>query len=163
MFLNAAMRASLMLVGLACALPVHAQEDKRGRKYKEPPPVSHISITVTRASNGKPVENAAVIFHTFHEGKDQGNIELKTDEEGKAVLDVIPMGDEVRLQVFKSGFQTHGEAFTNNTLSRDLAVQVKPPSGQYSIYQKAPLDNNTQQSVTPQPTEGTAKPGPKPH
>lgn len=163
MSIDTAMRASLLLLGLACALPVHAQDEKRGRKYKEPPPISHISITVTRASNGKPVENAAVIFHTFHEGKDQGNIELKTNEEGKAVLDVIPMGDEVRLQVFKSGFQTHGEAFTNDTLSRDLAVQVKPPSGQYSIYQKAPLDSNSQQSVTPQSTAGTAKPGPKPH
>ena len=76
---------------------------------------------------------------------------------------MIPIGDEVRLQVFKSGFQTHGEDFTNDALTRDLAVQVKPPSGQYSIYQKAPVDGNSGQSVTPQPTEGTAKPGPKPH
>ena len=62
--------ASLLLAGLA-AVSCHGQDQKRGRKYKDPPPVAHISILVTRASNGKPVENASVIFHTFHEGKDR--------------------------------------------------------------------------------------------
>ncbi len=152
----------LLLAGLSC-VPVHAQEQKRGRKYKEPPPVAHIAVTVTRASNGKPVENAAVIFHTFHEGKDQGNMEIKTNEDGKASLDVIPIGDEVQMQVFKSGFQTYGQDFTNDMESRELAVQVKPPPGQYSIYQKGPVDGNSQQSVTPQPTQSTAKAPPKPH
>ena len=140
-----------------CLVPAHAQDQKRGRKYKEPPPVAHISITVTRASNGKPVENAAVIFHTFHEGKDQGNMEVKTDEDGKATLDVIPIGDEVQVQVFKSGYQTFGDKFTNDLAARNLEVKVRPPTGQYSIYQKAPLEGNGQQSVTPQPTQGTAK------
>ncbi len=156
-------RVSPLLLTALCLLPAHAQDVKRGRKYKEPPPVAHIAVTVTRASNGKPVENAAVIFHTFHEGKDQGNMELKTNEDGKAVLDVIPIGDEVQLQVFKSGFQTYGETFTNDTPTRDLAIKVKPPNGQYSIYQSRPVDANSQQSVTPQPNQGTAKPAPAPH
>ncbi len=143
--------------------PSHAQEEKRGRKYKEPPPISHIAVMVTRASNGKPVENAAVIFHTFHNGHDEGNMEVKTNEDGKATLDVIPIGDEVRLQVFKVGFQTYGDSFTNDLASRDLTIKVKPPSGQYSMYQSRPLDSTTQQSVTPQPTEGTAKAPRAPH
>jgi hypothetical protein len=142
---------------------LHAQDEERGRKYKAPPPISHISVTVTRASNGKPVENAAVIFHTFHNGKDMGNMELKTDEDGKAVLDVIPIGDEVRLQVFKIGFQTYGNAFTNDLASRDFKIKVKPPTGQYSAYESHPVDANGQQSVTPQPTEGSAKPPAPPH
>ena len=148
--------AGLVLLSLAA----QAQDAKRGRKYKDPPPVAHIAVSVTRASNGKPVENAAVIFHTFHEGKDQGNMEIKTDEDGKASLDVIPIGDQVQVQVFKSGFQTYGETFTNDSATRELAIKVKPPSGQYSIYQSAPVDTHKDQSVTPQPTEGSSS---KPH
>ncbi len=148
---------------LAASVRAAGAQDQRGRKYKDPPPVAHIDITVLRASNGKPVENAAVIFHTFHQGKDQGNMELKTNELGKAVLDVIPIGDEVQVQVFKSGFQTYGETFTNDQPSRLLEIKVKPPSGQYSIYQGRQLDENSQQSVTPQPTQGTAKSPSKPN
>ncbi len=146
----------MILVGVRFAA-AHAQDDTRGRKYKDPPPVSHIAVSVRRASNGKPVENAAVIFHTLHDGKDQGNMEIKTDEEGKAVLDVIPIGDQVQVQVFKSGFQTYGDTFTNDLASRDLNIKIKPPTGQYSAYQSRPLDSDSGQSVTPQPTEGTAK------
>jgi 5-hydroxyisourate hydrolase-like protein (transthyretin family) len=102
---------------------------------------------------GKPVENASIIFHTFHDGKDQGNMEVKTNEEGKASIDVIPIGDEVQLQVFRSGFQTYGENFTNDLATRDITVKVKPPGGQYSVYQNKPLDSNATQSVTPQPTQ----------
>ena len=56
-------------------------------------------VTVIKATNGKPVENAAVIFHPMKNGKDEGNLELKTNEEGKAIIEVIPIGDTVRLQV----------------------------------------------------------------
>ncbi len=159
---TAALFAGVLSLALSVQ-PSHAQDEERGRKYKAPPPISHISVTVTRASNGKPVENAAVIFHTFHNGKDMGNMELKTNEEGKAVLDVIPLGDEVRLQVFKVGFQTYGDAFTNDLASRDLKIKVKPPTGQYSAYESHPIDSDAQQSVTPQPTEGSAKPPTPPH
>ncbi len=157
-----ALTLALLVTGAAPS-PLHAQDVKRGRKYKEPPTVSHIAITITRASNGKPVENAAVIFHTFHNGKDLGNMEIKTNEEGKASLDVIPIGDEVQMQVFKAGFQTYGENFTNDLTSREVAVKVKPPSGQYSIYQSTPLDPNSRQSVAPQPDQGSAKAPAAPH
>ncbi len=150
-------------LAIALVLPSHAQEAKRGRKYKDPPPVSHIDVSVIRASNGKPVENAAVIFHTFHEGKDLGNMEIKTDEEGRAVLELIPMGDEVQVQVVKSGYQTYGETFTNDQTRRTLEVKIKPPTGQYSSYQKAPVDTNGAQSVTPQPTQSSSKPATGPH
>lgn len=156
-------RAATVLAACATlALCVHAQE-KRGRKYKAPPPVAKVTVTVTRASNGKPVENAAVIFHTVHDGKDQGNMELKTNEDGKASLEVIPVGDQVQLQVFKAGFQTYGEDFQLDTASRDFDIKLKNPSGQYSTYQKTPVDQNGKQSVTPQPSEGAAKPAPKPY
>jgi hypothetical protein len=140
----------------------HAQDSERGRKYKEPPPVAHITVLVTRSTNGKPVENAAVIFHTFHQGHDQGNMEVRTNEDGKASIDVIPIGDEVQLQVFKSGFQTYGQNFTNDEPSRELVVKVKRPAGQYSIYQSKPLDSNPNESVTPKATDSAAKAPSKP-
>ena len=76
----------------------------------------------------EPVESAAVIFHTVHNGKDQGNLEVKTNEEGQAVIDVIPIGDLVRLQVIKSGFQTYGEDYSIEGASKEIAVKLKPPT-----------------------------------
>ena len=72
---------------------------KRGRKYVPPPPMMKIEVTVLRASSGKPIPNAAVIFHPMEGDKDKGNMELKTNEEGKAVIDVLTKGSTVRLQV----------------------------------------------------------------
>ncbi len=115
---------------------LHAQDEHRGRKYNPPPPVAHITITVTKGLNSKPVESAAVVFHTVHNGKDQGNLEVKTNEEGRAVIDVIPIGDSVRLQVIKSGYQTFGEDYTIDQPTKEIAVVLKPPARQYSIYEK---------------------------
>src|ERR1700747_714538 len=49
------------------------EQDKRGRKYKAPPETMKVDITVVRASSGKPIPNAAVIFHPVNEkGKVEG-------------------------------------------------------------------------------------------
>jgi hypothetical protein len=155
--------SAALLLAFAAAAPVHGQDVGRGRKYKAPPPVSNISVTVVRAADGKPVKDAAVIFHTFHNGKDQGNMELKTNEEGKTVINVIPVGDLIQLQVFKSGFQTYGKDFTNDQTDRAFVVKIKPPNGQYSIYASKPVDSEQKQSVTPQPTQSAAKPTSNPN
>ncbi len=131
---------ALSLGPAACLL--HAQDDHRGRKYTAPPPVAHITVSVTKGANNKPVESAAIIFHTMRNGKDQGNLEVKTNEEGRAVIDVIPIGDQVRLQVIKSGYQTFGEDYTIDGANKDIAVSLKPPVRQYSIYEKHP-ENET--------------------
>ncbi|GGG91112.1 hypothetical protein [Silvibacterium dinghuense] len=124
----------LLAIGLA-ATALHGQ-DGRGRKYQPPPPTAKITVTVTKATNGKPVENAAVIFHPMKNGKDEGGLELKTNEEGKAVIEVIPIGDVVRLQIIANGFQTFGDDYPITTDTRDIEVKLKRPSGQYSIYEK---------------------------
>ena len=41
----------------------HGQDDSRGRKYKAPPPTAKDSVAVIKDTNGKPIENAAVVFH----------------------------------------------------------------------------------------------------
>ncbi len=158
--------AALSAVGCMVALSAHAQDDDtsgRGRKYKEPPPVSHIVVTVVRGHNNKPVDNAAVIFHTIHDGKDQGNMEIKTNEDGVAKLDVIPIGDQVQLQVFKMGFQTYGQNFVNVEATHNLTVRLQAPTGQFSTYQSAPVGDPGSQSTTPQATQGASKAPNSPH
>ena len=46
-------------------------------------------MTILRDSDSKPIEKAAVIFHLVG---DTGNMELKTNEDGKAMIDVLPIG-----------------------------------------------------------------------
>ncbi len=125
------------------AMLLAQDQPKRGRKYTPPPATSKITVTVIKAANGKPVENAAVVFHPMKNGKDEGNLELKTNEEGKAIIDVIPIGDTVRLQVIANGFQTFGDDYEITTDSKEITVKMKRPDRQYSIYEKH--DENKQQ------------------
>jgi hypothetical protein len=141
--------AALLIPSLLCA-----QESNRGRKYVPPPPTSKITVTVTKATNGKPLENAAVVFHPIKDGKDEGGLELKTDENGKAVLDVIPIGDTLRLQVVATGYQTFGNDYSITADTKEISVKLRHPAQQYSIYQQHP----DQQVGGPTPEEQPAKP-----
>jgi len=128
---------SLATLGLA-SLPAIAQsaKDDQGwsRKYKTPPPSSRIEVTVLKDFNGKPIENAAVIFHPIEGDKDKGVLELKTNEDGKAIIDVIPIGDTVRLQVIAHGYQTYGEDYKIDKAEMTMQVKMKRPGAQYSTY-----------------------------
>ena len=128
---------------LATSLAAGAQQDstKRGRKYKSPPPTARIEVTVLRDVNGKPIENAAVIFHPMEGVRDKGNMELKTSEEGKAIIDVLPIGDTVRLQVIAKGFQTYGADYKIDRASLAIEIKMKRPGEQYSIYKAHPEAN----------------------
>jgi hypothetical protein len=80
-------------LGLAASsLAAHGQDDttKRGRKFKAPPPTARIEVTILRDVNGKPIENAAVVFHPMVGNKDDGNMELKTNEDGKTLSTCCP-------------------------------------------------------------------------
>jgi hypothetical protein len=118
-------------------------------------------VTVTKANNGKPVENAAVVFHPIKNGKDEGGLELKTDENGKATLDVIPIGDTLQLQVIATGYQTFGNNYQVTANTKDIAVKLRHPARQYSIYEQHPDGQvggpaTEEQRSTPQ---GTQPPG----
>ena len=98
-----------------------------------PPPTAQVSVAVIKDTNGKPIENAAVVFHlSGEEGK--GNMEMKTNEEGKAIIDVIPIGDTMRLQIIADGFQTFGQDYKIDTDTKDITVRLKRPQQQYSTY-----------------------------
>jgi len=133
-------RMCAMLAGLGLAfssISIHAQDDKtrRGRNYKVPPAAARIEVTVLRDANGKPIENAAVVFHPIKGDKDNGALEVKTNEDGKAIIDVIPIGDTVRMQIIARGFQTYGEDYPVNKLEISKEIRMKRPGQQYSIYE----------------------------
>jgi hypothetical protein len=116
-------------------LAANAQDaPRRGRKYKAPPASARIEVTVLRDVNGKPIENAAVVFHSIQGDRDKGNMELKTNEDGKAIIDVLPIGDTVRLQVIAKGFQTYGEDYKIDLAAMAIDIKMKRPGEQYSIY-----------------------------
>jgi hypothetical protein len=134
---------------IAGSITLRAQDDDshHGRKYKSPPPSSRIEVTVVRAYNGKPISDAHVIFHPIEGDKDKGALELKTNEDGKAIIDVIPLGDTVTLQVIANGFQTYGQVYKIDKLSMAMEVRMNRPTSQYSVYKNSTAnsgsDNNS--------------------
>jgi hypothetical protein len=104
------------------------------RKYTPPPATATIKVTVVRSTNGKPIPNAAVVFHPMEGDKDKGALELKSDEDGKVTIDVIPIGDVVRLQVIADGWKTYGDDFKIETDNKEILVKMKRPTEQYSLY-----------------------------
>ena len=61
-------------------------------------------------------------------------MELKTNEDGKAVIDVIPIGDTVRLQIIANGFQTYGRDYKVDKPEMSMEIRMKRPGAQYSVY-----------------------------
>jgi len=117
---------------LAATFSLSAQEtSRRGRKFKMPPPTAKVDVLVVRDSSGKPVENAAVVFHVVGE---KDNMELKTNDEGKASIDVLPLKGNIRLQIIAKGFQTYGADFKLDKETYAIEVRLKRPGEQYSIY-----------------------------
>jgi hypothetical protein len=143
-----------LLVGFP-VLVAHADQ-RNGRKYTPPPATSTIKVTVVRATNGKPIPNAAVIFHPMAGEKDKGALELKSDEDGKVTIDVIPVGDTVRLQVIADGWKTYGEDYKIDTDSKEIVVKMKRPGEQYSLYGET--HGTAPSTTTPKGESNSAKP-----
>ncbi|HEX4029520.1 MAG TPA: carboxypeptidase-like regulatory domain-containing protein [Terracidiphilus sp.] len=152
---------SLALTGaLFTAAALHGQDKTRWtRKYKTPPQSSRIQILVVKADNGKPIENAAVIFHPIEGDRDKGALELKTDEDGKAIIDVIPIGDTVRLQIIANGFQTYGGDYKVDKDAMSMEIHLKRPVRQYSIYKNngPTADNSSKPDDKPENNPDSGK------
>lgn len=153
---------AFVLAAVSCmalvGVPAHARN--RERKYTPPPPTATIKVTVVRSTNGKPIANAAVIFHPMKNNKDSGALELKSDPDGQVKIDVIPVGDTVRLQVIADGWQTYGQDYDIQSDSKEILVKMKRPPSQYSIYNTgkpaASVDN-----TAPKGESNSAKPSPQ--
>jgi hypothetical protein len=154
-----AIRRISAAVLLLAGIPLLGADQHTGRKYTPPPATATIKVTVLRSTNGKPISNAAVVFHPMEGDKDKGALELKSNEDGTVTIDVIPIGDTVRLQVIADGWKTFGDDYKIDTDSKEIVVKMKRPSEQYSLYGdgKGTSTNNT----TPKGESNSAKPSPQ--
>jgi hypothetical protein len=133
---------SLALLAAASATGIKAQE--HGRKWQPPPPTAPVVVNVVKAFNGKPFENAGVVFHAIRNGKDDGNLEVKTDPDGNARIDVLEVGSHVLVQVIAEGFATAATEFDLPAAGKQLTVRLKRPQAQVSQFE----DNDGKLSQT---------------
>jgi Carboxypeptidase regulatory-like domain len=117
-----AIALGLAIVGSVCA------QDESG-------PTSTLRFVVLRDSDGKPVRNAEIVLHPVgKKGKQsKGEMELKTDSEGKTSIDGIPYGP-LQVQVLAPHFQTFGADYDINKAELEITVKLKHPGDQYSAY-----------------------------
>jgi hypothetical protein len=142
------------VIGCALVVLVLAGAASAQRSPAEEEPTAALSFLVIKDDNGKPVRSAAVIMHSVNtKGKQgRGDLELKTDADGKASFDEVPYG-MLRVQVLASGFQTYGQDYEVNRPKLDLTIKLKRPQGQYSIYNDQPGEKKTSP-----PSDPNAKP-----
>ncbi len=117
----------LLIFALLLVLGLAAAQDEG--------PLSSLHFVVIRDSDGKPVRNAEVVLHPVNrKGKQtHGEMELKTDAEGKTSVDAIPYGP-LSVEVMAPHFQTFGEDYEVNKPVMEVSVKLKRPGEQYSIY-----------------------------
>lgn len=131
-FFRLSVLAVLLAIVAAAALTAQARDRHyRGRKFKPPPPTSTVTITVVRKDDGKFIENASVIWHLVGE---KGGMELHTDKRGKSMIDILPTGHKVILQILAHGYQTYGKVYTISKPNMAIKVALSRPVGQYTIY-----------------------------
>jgi hypothetical protein len=151
-----------LLVSGVVVHPFADASNRRMRKYKPPPPMGQLEVTVVRAADGKPLKNAAVVFHPKSEdGENDGNMELKTNEDGKATLNIIPIGSRVLVQVIVPGYRTFGEEYDVPSSTNSVTVKLLPPEQPYSVYGKNSAKSD-RQTNTPQTQMGHAEPADSP-
>jgi hypothetical protein len=126
--ISSMLMAVMVVLGVGLIGSVRAQDDEG--------PTSSLRFVVVRDSDGKPVRNAQVVLHPVkRKGKQaKGEMELKTDAEGRTNIDGIPYGP-LRVQVLAPHFQTFGEDYEINKAEVEITVKLKHPGGQYSIYE----------------------------
>lgn len=125
----------IALILTASILLAEQSPERHGRKYKPPPETSKITVEVKKKFNGKPIMNAAVVFNPFKDGKDIGNLEVKTDPDGKATIDIIPTGSLVRVQVIANGYATFAKDYQVDDPSYNIEIEMLRPREQVSSYE----------------------------
>lgn len=120
---------ALLLLLLLLASPLVARRDTS--------PSLRIDVLVL-SPKGDPVPNAGVVLRQIcdlhgKKVKDGIDVELKSDQNGKAGLDGFVEG-KILVQVIAHGLRTFGKVYTIHTQHQSITVHLQPPSGQISIY-----------------------------
>lgn len=123
--------------------------------------MAQVSVTVLRAADGKPIQHAAVVFHPREGKKDDGNMELKTNDQGVATISIIPVGSTLLVQVIAPGFRTFGHIYQIPEAKKDITIKLLPPDQQYSLYDKFNPHSDVQTN-TPHTQMGHAAPADSP-
>jgi hypothetical protein len=129
------MRKALAVIALlAVFATLSLAKDK---KKKEKNQDATLNFLVVRASNGKPVRNAAVVLHEVDERGQQakGGYELKTNLKGETSFDGVPYG-KLRVQVLAQELQTFGQDYEISQPVQNITIKLNPPQKQYSVYDK---------------------------
>lgn len=127
---------SVALLSAAIAAPsIPAAAQEHGRKWQPPPPTAPVVVNVVKAFNNKPFENAGVVFHAVRNGKDDGNLEVKTDPDGNAKIDILEVGSHVLVQVIASGYATEAAEFDLTAEGKQLTLKLRRPQAQVSQYE----------------------------
>jgi Carboxypeptidase regulatory-like domain len=119
--------AAMLALGMGVAGRAWAQNDEG--------PMASVRFVIVREASGKPVKNAQVVLHPVNrKGKaTKGEIDLKTDADGRASIDGIPYGS-IEVQVLAPGLQTFGQDYEVKQAEIEITVKLKRPGGQYSVY-----------------------------
>lgn len=139
---------AVLFTGLAlffAGAPHFAWSQGRWRKEKPLAPAAKITVNVEKALNGKPISNAAVIFRAFKEGRQQGSMEVKTDPDGNASIDIIEIGSHVKVQVIADGYATAAQEFDVQSDEKSVSFKMLKPRAQVSAYE----DNDGKASERP--------------
>ncbi|HEY4011230.1 MAG TPA: hypothetical protein VGM11_13835 [Acidobacteriaceae bacterium] len=142
-FMKYALPAALLAASIA-GPSASAAPQEHGRKWQPPPPTAPVVVTVVKAFNGKPFENAGVVFHAIRNGKSDGNLEVKTDPDGNAKIDLLEVGSHVLVQVIATGYATSATEFDLTPDGKQLLVKLSRPQAQVSNY----VDNDGKASQT---------------
>jgi hypothetical protein len=154
-FQHRCIAVAIVLAAALLAAPFgHAD---RHRKYKPPPPMATVTVTVLRAADGRPLKNAAVVFHPALGDTQEGNMELKTNDDGVAKMTIIPQGSQVLVQVIMQGYRTFGRKYDVPGSEKAITIKLLPPDQQYSIYTKNNPNSDLQDNA-PKTQMGHAEP-----
>ncbi|MFY9979382.1 MAG: carboxypeptidase-like regulatory domain-containing protein, partial [Candidatus Sulfotelmatobacter sp.] len=106
---------------LSCFALLSPAVAQKNDKDEDDEPTANLNFVILKQDNGKPVRNAAVVMHAVnsHGKQSNGDLELKTDLDGKASFDGVPYG-KLRVQVFAPGFQSFGQDYDVHQANIDV-------------------------------------------
>src|SRR6202012_1984519 len=124
-----------LLATTVAAPSLTATAQEHGRKWQPPPPTAPVTVTVVKGFNDKPFENAGVVFRAVRNGKTDGTLEVKTNPDGNAKIDVLEVGSHVLVQVIAPGFATSAAEFDLTADGKELKFKLELPKAQISTYE----------------------------